>query len=229
MQVLQGGTVGSDANPPLVQFTWYSGSDDVRVREEVTVALDSNLPAGSQVAIGEGVYATFASGTLSVSPSGAVEIPVNGTPDSAGILPALGINSLFTGIDAASFSVNELVATNPDFLAVGRTRSAGDNSNLLEMAAVRNDASFGTAGIPLDDFYQSMVSDVAVQVRQVDALSANQVVLQRSPENRRDAIAGVNIDEEVGLLIQQQQAYQAAARLVSTARELMRELLDIVG
>jgi flagellar hook-associated protein FlgK len=228
MQVLQAGTVGSDANPPLVQFTWYSGNDEVRVREEVTVALDSQHPAGSQVAIGDGVYATFGSGTLSVSPSGGVDIPVTGVPDSAGILPALGMNSLFTGIDAASFAVNDVVATNPDFLAVGRTRSAGDNSNLLGMAAVRNSSSFGIAGIPLDDFYQSMVSDVAVQVRQVSALSANQTVLQRSLENRRDSISGVNIDEEVGLLIQQQQAYQAAARLVSTARELMRELLEIV-
>ena len=211
MQVLQAGTVGSDANPPLVQFTWYSGSDEVRVREEVTVALDSTHPAGSQVAIGDGVYATFGSGTLSVSPSGGVDIPVTGQPDSAGILPALGMNSLFTGIDAASFAVNDLVATNPDLLAVGSTRSAGDNSNLLDMAAVRNSSSFGIAGIPLDDFYQSMVSDVAVQVRQVGALAENQTVLQRSLENRRDSIAGVNIDEEVGLLIQQQQAYQAAA------------------
>ena len=74
-----------------------------------------------------------------------------------------------------------------------------------------------------------MVSDIAVQVRQANALSENQTVLQRSLQNRRDTVAGVNLDEEVGILIQQQQAYQAAARLVSTTRELINELLDLVA
>ena len=133
MQVLQSGTVGSNSNPPLVQFTWYSGSDTVRVREDVTLALDGSMPAGTQIPIGDGVFATFASGTLTASPNGAVDIMVDGQPDAAGILPSLGMNSLFTGTDAASFQVNDNVAKNADLLAVARTRSAGDNSNLLAL------------------------------------------------------------------------------------------------
>ena len=79
-----------------------------------------------------------------------------------------------------------------------------------------------------DEFYQAMVSDVAVRVNQTDQILSNQEALQASLQNRRDEVSGVNIDEEVGLLILQQQAYQASARILSTARELFETLLQVV-
>ena len=42
-----------------------------------------------------------------------------------------------------------------------------------------------------------------------------------------DEVSGVNMDEEAGKLISQQQAYQAAARILQTAKEMFDTLLRI--
>ena len=40
--------------------------------------------------------------------------------------------------------------------------------------------------------------------------------------------AGVNLDTEAAALIEFQQAYQASARILSTARELFQSLMEVV-
>ena len=40
--------------------------------------------------------------------------------------------------------------------------------------------------------------------------------------------AGVNLDAEAAALIEFQQAYQASARILSTARELFQSLIEVV-
>jgi len=40
--------------------------------------------------------------------------------------------------------------------------------------------------------------------------------------------SGVNLDSEAAALIEFQQAYQASARILSTARELFQTLMDVV-
>jgi flagellar hook-associated protein 1 FlgK len=40
--------------------------------------------------------------------------------------------------------------------------------------------------------------------------------------------SGVNLDEEAASLMEFQQAYQASARILSTAREMFDSLLDVI-
>jgi flagellar hook-associated protein 1 FlgK len=42
-----------------------------------------------------------------------------------------------------------------------------------------------------------------------------------------DEVSGVNMDEEAAKLITQQQAYQAAARILQTAKEMFDTLMQI--
>ena len=42
----------------------------------------------------------------------------------------------------------------------------------------------------------------------------------------RDQVSGVSLDEEAARLMQYQQAYQAAARLIATAQTLFDTVLD---
>ncbi len=228
MEVLSGGTVGSASNAPVVSFTYYTGNDDARVEQTVEITLDDRYPPGAPVTIGEGVYAVFDVGELAVAEA-PVEIVVDGSGDRAGLLPALGLNNLFSGHDARSLQVARDIVADPGRLAVSHSRAAGDNSNIALLTAVRERTDFAATGMSFDDYYQQAVADIAVRINQVKGLKSNQESVVASLENRRDAVAGVSIDEEVALLILQQQAYSAAARIISISRENIRTLFEAIG
>ncbi len=233
-KVITAGVIGASAtaavpnNPPVVQFTYWTGTPSSPVQQVVTRTLDSSLPAGTPIALADGVYVTFGAGTLGTV-GNHLDYTVDGQPDQAGLLPALGINSLFTGGESAStLDVAERIAKDPSQLGLAKTRNEGDNSNVTDLIATRKEKLFSSGAFTLDDFYAGLLTGVGVRIQQANRLSENQDALKASLSNQREQLSGVNIDEEVGKLIQQQQAYSAAARVVSTARDNIQTLLDIL-
>ncbi len=233
-KVLTTGVIGAKAataapnNPPSVQFTFWTGSPDAPVQQVVTKVLDDSLPPNTPIQLADGVYVSFGAGRLSAA-NNRLDFTVDGQPDQAGLLPALGINSFFSGGDhAQTLHVADRLVADPSQIALATTRNEGDNSNLTAMMGVRQQKLFTNGSFTLDDFYQGLLTDVGVRIQQSDRLGQNQDALKASLSNMRESISGVSIDEEVGRLIQQQQAYSAAARVVSTARENVQTLLDIL-
>ena len=222
------GTLAPPNNPPVVQFTYWTGSPSSPVQQVVTKTLDDTMPPGTPIQIADGVYVTFGSGNLSTA-GNKLDFTVDGQPDQAGILPALGINSLLTGGQSAStLAVSQRLVKDPSQLGLASTRSEGDNSNITTMIDIRKQKLFTNKSFTLDDFYQGMLTDVGVRLQQTIRLSANQDTLKASLANQREQLSGVSIDDEVGKLIQQQQAYSAAAKVISTARDNIQTLLDII-
>lgn len=227
MRVVTPGTLGDRNNPPLVEFTYYTGAAEAPVQQKLQKVLDDSVPAGSPIAIADGVYATFSAGVFTTTGNRLSWI-VDAEPDQAGLLPGLGINGLFSGASAANLKIADQIQSSPARVAVGQTRSAGDNANLLDMAAVRKAKLFTNGTSSVDDFYHTVVANLGVQVSQTKRLQDTQDSLSSSLENQRQQVSGVSIDEEVTYLILQQQAYTAAARLITTARENVQTLLDLV-
>ena len=221
-------TLAAPNNPPVVQFTFWTGTPAAPVQQVITRTLDENLPAGTPIALADGVYAKVGTGSLTTT-GNQVNVIVDGQPDQAGILPALGINSLFkTGELASTIAVADRVVKDPSQLGLSKTRSEGDNSNLKDLLDVRKQKLFKSGAFTLDDFYQGMLTDVGVRIQQADRMATNQDALKASLNQQRESLSGVSIDEEVGRLIQQQQAYSAAAKIVSAARENIQTLLEIL-
>jgi flagellar hook-associated protein 1 len=70
-----------------------------------------------------------------------------------------------------------------------------------------------------------MVGNIGVATRQVQASRDAQAVVQQEAVDARDAISGVNLDEEAANLMRFQQAYQAAAQLIRVASTMFDTLL----
>jgi flagellar hook-associated protein 1 FlgK len=227
MRVITPGTIGSSTNAPLVQFTYYTGTKDAPVQQTVQKLLDDSTPAGTPVQIADGVYVQFGQGTLSTA-GNQLGFTVDAEPDQARLLPALGINTLFSGSTASTVRVSSQLLADPNRLAVGSTRAAGDNSNLIDMSSVRQAKLFDDGGTSIDDFYQSSITGLGVKIEQTTRLKDNQEALKTSLENQRQQTSGVSIDEEVAGLILQQQAYTAAARIITTQRDNINTLLQMV-
>jgi flagellar hook-associated protein FlgK len=221
-------SVATDPQPPVVEFSYWSGASGSPTLETVRRTLDDKLPPGTPVQIADGVYAVFNAGSLSVSnPGEGVHFTVDAQPDQAELLSGLGIGGIFTGSTAANLQVDQRLVDDPTQLNVGLTRSEGDNSNVLRLMAARNEKLFGNGSFALDDTYNSILSDIGVRIQQSGRLNENQSNIQAALENQRQQVSGVNIDEEVGMLILQQQAYSAAARIITFARENIQTLLDL--
>lgn len=228
MRVITGGTIGSATGAPLVEFSYFTGPKDAPVQQTIQRVLDDRLPAGSPVEIADGVYAVFGAGTLS-TPGNQVRFTVDAEADQARLLPALGINTMFDGDSAATLSVSAALMNDANRLGVASSRAEGDNANLRGMSEVRQSRAFGGGSLGVDDFYHTTLTGLGVRVADTKRLTENQDALGTALENQRQQTSGVSIDEEVANLILMQQAYTAAARIITTARENITTLLDLVG
>lgn len=108
------------------------------------------------------------------------------------------------------------------------TGGVGDNRNALAMAALSTSKvlSGGTASV--SDNYRSLVVDVGISTRQAKQNSDVQQRVLDQVTATHDSISGVNLDEEAANLVRFQQAYQAAAQVISTANSLFDTLLNAV-
>ena len=86
-----------------------------------------------------------------------------------------------------------------------------------------------TAGSTINDAYAIAMSEIGSRVQGAVYLSGVSTSVAAEAEQQRSGQAGVNLDEEASRLIQFQQAYQAAAKVLQTAQTLFSELLKLSG
>jgi len=146
--------------------------------------------------------------------------------DTTGVLAALGLNTLFTGAKASDMSVNDLVRSDPALLAAGQGDGPGDNRNALAILALRDKPLIEQA--TLEDWWHGKLGALGVQQAQAKELAENQQRIVDHLTNQREALSGVNIDEEAINLITYQRAFQGAARLLAVVDSLVATLLDAV-
>jgi len=129
------------------------------------------------------------------------------------------------GLTAGSIRLSAAVLASPSAIAAGATAAPGDARVAQQLAVLGTTVMAGLGGASLRDFYTDLSAAVGSAVRDADmSASAHQALLERA-ELQRSSVSGVSIDEEMVNLIGQQQVYQAAARLISTADELLAELM----
>jgi flagellar hook-associated protein 1 len=174
----------------------------------------------------DGISATAGGGRLRISAdSGDVEFSF--AQDTSGTLAALGINSFFTGKNAAEIAVSAALQSSPALLAAAQNGQSGDNSNARAIAALSDQTVSSLNGQRLTDVWQTMVNGVGVAVA---AAKTNQQATQAvslTLQTQRESLSGVSLDEEAVNLMREQRAYQAAARVISTVDQLMQVLMQI--
>ena len=163
-----------------------------------------------------------------------------GTP----VTLAGGMSVTFSGIavsgDKINFSISEnasklstlssTVKNNVQKIAAGKTLS-GDGKNALELSNLQNSLTFngtslqsGSGSFTFSDFYNSIITEVAIDSSAARSSANQQEGLQLQLKLRRESSDGVSIDEEMVNLIKFQQAFIAAARIITTVEEMLNTL-----
>jgi len=129
--------------------------------------------------------------------------------------------------NAANFAVSKEILTNSDYIAASVSASAiGDGSIAQQISDLRYDKI--VSGSTVNEIYIGMLGDIGNTKQSHTFLNKNQTLVIQNLENQRDAVAGVSLDEEMARLIQYEQGYTAAARLLNTVDEMIDTLLAVV-
>ncbi|MEZ6046894.1 MAG: flagellar hook-associated protein FlgK [Planctomycetaceae bacterium] len=147
--------------------------------------------------------------------------------DTSGVLAALGINTFFTGTDTSNIGVNEIVKNDQNFLATGRGGGPADNTNILTLSGILDQGLKGLNGVSINNFYDTTITNIAQQTAAVATLASGTEAYRGGLQNQREQFSGVSLDEEAIKIMNFQNAYQAAARIVSVIDELYNVLLNI--
>jgi flagellar hook-associated protein 1 FlgK len=127
-----------------------------------------------------------------------------------------------SGKDFFTFAAGRLtVAVTAAQIVTGTTGDQGDNSLALRIAELRDDAP--------DQDYRSFIGRVGSEVRDARRKEANAQALTDAVQDRRESVAGVSLDEEMGNLVRFQRAYQASSRAMSTMDEMLDVLINRTG
>lgn len=224
---------GSDFFTPL-QATTRNNSTGANILATIT---NPNLP------LNEYTISFDTAGNYSVTDkqSGLPLVPpVTGPYVSGNSITLPGIDVWITGpVNAAdSFIVSPLISavngssvavTNPRAIAASSVQNEvpGNNSNALLLAKLPDTAVGNLSNATFSDYYSGLVSTIGVMSRAAsDGLSFDKNLLSEITK-RREALSGVSLDEEAMKLVTYQRAYQASARLITTADELIQTVLSL--
>ena len=180
------------------------------------------------------VTASVFNNQITFTPSGGHQFAFGG--DTSNFLATAGINTFFTGSSADSININSLVSEDLNNLATGTVNQfgemfTGDNSNILEITNIQRKeaiAFIGSASDTLDGHYNSLVAEIGLKSKSVEADLEFNIQVNDQLNIMRDAASGVSLDEEMANLIKFQHAYSAAAKLITASDEMMQTLLNTI-
>ena len=175
-----------------------------------------------------GVTATVDAGKLTIKSSNP-PATLSFSQDSSNTLSSLGINTFFTGTTAGTIAVNSDLTTNPSLLAAASNGDTGDNSNALAISQLESQSLTGLGGESLESSYQDLVNQVANSAAAAKTNATATATVQSTLTAQQQSLSGVSINEETINLMQQQQAFQASARVVSVVTAMYTSLLTAFG
>lgn len=103
----------------------------------------------------------------------------------------------------------------------------GDNRNALALAGLATADTLVGHTSDLNSFYGAVLADIGAQTDRLGTALSAQTALLDNATAARDAVSGVNLDEEAANLLKYQQAYQASAQVMQIANEMFQTLLAI--
>ncbi len=159
--------------------------------------------------------------------------------DTTGVAPT--VNGTGSFVAGQPIALNGFVLTlsggpkSGDVIVVAKTVDpAADNGNANALLGLRDALIVGkggtaVAGQNVTDAYASALSSIGVRVQSAAAAASQSDAIAGAAAAAASNQSGVNLDEEAARLIQYQQSYQAAAKMLQIAQTVFDSLLRIAG
>lgn len=166
----------------------------------------ANVAAGATITFGAGNAYTITSGSVTQSGTFAAGQPIS-------------FDNRWSITLRGAPQAGDVVTIAPN------TGGMGDNRNLLKLAQLQNAAAVD--GVSLSSAFATLVARVGGDVQSAEQLDRAQRGILDEALAAESSVSGVNLDEEASKLIQYQQQYQAAAKLIATAKQIFDDIVSI--
>lgn len=166
----------------------------------------TGVPAGANISVTVG-------STTTVYPGPTIPYTADATISFAGV----------------SFSINGNLNNGDSFSIGDNTAGVSDGRNALALGSLQTQNTMSGRTASYQTAYAQLVSDVGNKTRQISVTGEAQKALLKQSQAAREALSGVNLDEEAANLIRFQQAYQASAKSLQIGAGLFDTLLGIMG
>lgn len=142
--------------------------------------------------------------------------------------PAAGNRFLISPIQNAISNMSVAITdTNKIAAAASGTALPGDNTNANALVQLANSVIANLNNATLNGYYNGIVVNVGIKSKAAtDGLTFDKNILA-DVQNRRDAVSGVNLDEEATNMIRFQRSYEAGARMITVTDELLQTVLKL--
>ena len=126
------------------------------------------------------------------------------------------------------FTLTGRVSDGDTFILSQDSAGQNDGRNIEELISLQTGDPQNPTKLGFQDMFGVMIAGVGSSVNSskiaVDIQEENMMAAKEAEAE----FSGVNLDTEAAALIEFQQAYQASARILSTARELFQSLMEVV-
>ncbi|MCO5121467.1 MAG: flagellar hook-associated protein FlgK [Burkholderiaceae bacterium] len=165
--------------------------------------------------------ATAAPVTITFTGPGTYSVSGAGTGDPTDIPYSPGDTVSFNGW---SVTLNGTPAGGDTITISPPADVAGDNRNAAQLLGLADRGIVG--GRTVTNGYGELVAGIGARAQAAEAGQRASVSWRESATTARDEVSGVNLDEEAARLIQFQQAYQAAAKVITTSQQMFEALIN---
>lgn len=177
-----------------------------------------NVDTGVNVVTGAG-YAS--GGVINFDGMDVVITDTTGTPAAGDRFMISPVGNAVSGAGVLLTDTNKIAASSSAIAL------PGDNTNALALTKLMstNMADLGSA--TFSDYYRGLVATIGSSARSAADSNKFDDNLMNEMRKQREAVSGVSLDEEAANLIRFQRSYQAAAKMITVADELLQSVLNM--
>lgn len=138
-------------------------------------------------------------------------------------------DSIYMNITAANISLSQDVIDDTGKIAAASANGEAENSdNLSDLLKLFDDDAVFNNGTPEDNI-DSIMTTMGVEASYASQMADSNKNILDHIDDKRTSVSGVSIDEESSNLIIYQQAYNAAAKVISVLDEVLDVTINSLG
>ena len=191
-----------------------------------TLNVGSGYAAGDLLDLGNGIK--IALGTGDLADGNTFEVDAFAETDTSGFLAAVGINTFFYGTDASNIAVCSDISDSPGRIATALGADMTDNTNVLRLAGLADEALDELGSFTPVEFYRQLVTDIGLQLSVKETRQDNIEAIIQNLASQQNEVSGVDINDEAAQMLIYEQMFQAMAKYLDTVQTSLSTLMDLL-